>query len=291
VLDPESLEHYWLPNDCGAEYTAIVYFVTFIIVGNYMVVNLFVAVILDNYAYMANVGDAELNEFVLEKFKKTWYRFTLKDKHATTHLGKYLRVAKLREFLDSLGAPLGVVIWDEEGNKKYKTLREEVRRHAAPGVGIGYRKLQYILCIAAMAVDPACAMPLEEQEARDDEMKELQKKKAAIVLQSTYRGLKGRSALGVTKGPSKSESEQKAQSFKKKFAEMMKNPAANSTQKALPPPSAPKAPVAAAPVSTDLGPGVQPSTDNKDEAAAAEVRNVFRERAAARAKAREAKGV
>merc|ERR1712093_273609 len=119
----------------------------FQIVGNYMVLNLFVAVILDNYAYMANVGDAELNEFVLTKFKKTWYRITLKDGHALKHLGKYMRMGKLRYFLDQLGSPLGIVVWDSEGMHKYKKIQEEVRRQVVPGIGIHYRRMQYVLCL------------------------------------------------------------------------------------------------------------------------------------------------
>jgi len=238
---------------------------------------------------------AELSEFVLEKFKKTWYRFTLKDKQATTHLGKYLRTAKLREFMDALGAPLGVVVWDAVGNAKFKQVREEVRKSAQPGLGIGYRKLQYILCIAAMHEDPACSMPLDEQEDRDAEMLELRQQRSAMVLQAIYRGKKGRLNLGVTKGATKSESEQKAASFKKKFVDLMANPSRVAPPKALPAPGPPRPPPAPAgkDLGEDLGPGVQPNVppaaNPVDAEATAEVRNVFRERAAQRAAAAESK--
>ena len=94
----------------------------------------------------------------------------LKDKHVNKHLGKYMRVAKLRDFLTKLGAPLGIVLWDARGMTKYETIKDEVRRMSTPGLGISYRRMQYILCIHAMAEDPACEMPLDEYEKRQTEL-------------------------------------------------------------------------------------------------------------------------
>jgi len=290
---------YWLPNDCGSKFGTIAFFISFQIVGNYMVINLFVAVILDNYAFMANVGDAEISEFVLSKFKTQWYLITLKDKHAKQHLGKYMKAAKTREFLERLGAPLGIVVWDSEGTKKYKTIKEEVRLFSTPGMGISYRRMQYVLCLHAMNIDPACEMPLDEHEAREEAMFKIAQERAAAMLQGAWRGKQGRAKLGVTKGVSKSDKDQKADSFKKKFADLMKNPQA---MKSLPPPpgaaapppagapppptAAAKAAPAAAPA-TGLSPGIQPTAD--DTSKTAEVKNVFRERAAQRKAARDAK--
>lgn len=299
---------YWLPNDCGSEFGALLYFITFQLIGNYMVVNLFVAVILDNYAFMANVGDAEISEFVLTKFRKTWYLITLKDKHVNKHLGKYMRVAKLRDFLTKLGAPLGIVLWDARGMTKYETIKDEVRRMSTPGLGISYRRMQYILCIHAMAEDPACEMPLDEYEKRQTELDAVARMRCANLLQAAYRGRRGRSALGVV-GVAKSEKEEKADAFKKRFANMM-----NSPSKALSPPkrqaslpapvSSPSpapgspSPVPASPAPmASLSPGVTPNAPsasptpatNNQAAATAEVRNVFRERAMARAAAKSAK--
>merc|ERR1719201_1086090 len=118
----------------------------------------------DIYAFMANVGDAEINEFVLDKFKKTWYRYTLADKHAGKHLGRYLRVNKLRTFLSDLGAPLGIVVWDSEGTKKYKMIKEEVRAKQTQGCGISYRAMQLILCDVTLGTH---MMPYEEQTKRN----------------------------------------------------------------------------------------------------------------------------
>lgn len=303
---PDSVSGYWLPNDCGSSMGAVIYFITFIIVGNYAVLNLFVAVILDNYAYMANVGDAEINLFVLEKFKKTWYRYTLKDKHSEQNLGRYLRIFKLRDFMTDLGAPLGIVVWDKEGTKKYKHIQEEVRRKAVPGKGISYRHMQYILCSSSMDADVKCELPLEEKEARQDEKDKLELERAATVIQTLYKGKKARAALGVTTGAAKSEAEQKAGDFKKKFANLMNNP---NKMKLTSPAAAPVSVAQAQPAAQNanqvsipngVGAGVSPIQDapppstsqpSKDAAEATdEVRNVFKERAAARAAARAKKG-
>jgi voltage-dependent calcium channel L type alpha-1S len=285
--------HYWLANDCGNAAYSVIFYVTFNIVGTFCMINLFVAVILDNYAFMANVGDAEINEFVLDKFKKCWYRYTLADKHASKHLGKYLRVARLRNFLNDLGAPLGIVVWDSEGTKKYKEIREQVRQLQTPGMGVEYRQMQQILCDVTMGPH---MMPYEEKVKREEFLNELALKRAAIVIQAMYKGKKSRAALGVKKGAAVSEADAKAKDFKKRFMTMLANPSA--AKPIAPPPAAGGA---------SLEPGVAPTSPAAAAAAAAAapaapaagasmeaevdgVRNIFKERAAQRAAARASKG-
>jgi len=284
---------YWLPNDCGGGLAVILYFVMFQLIGNYMVVNLFVAVILDNYAFMANVGDAEISEFVLTKFRKSWYLITLKDKHVNQHLGKYMRIGKTREFLTKLGAPLGVVLWDVAGVCKFKTIQDEVRRLATPGLGISYRKMQYILCIHAMSKDINCEMPLDEYEAREDALINISKTRCASMLTAAFKGKQGRKNLGVVEGQAKSADEEKADSFKKRFANLMSNPAKSLSPVKSPTPSAAMSVTSPTQVvATIASPGVQPTSppvSDGEAAATAEVRNVFRERAAQRAAAKAAK--
>merc|ERR1711865_378078 len=275
---------YWLANDCGNVAYAVIFYVSFNIVGTFCMINLFVAVIRDNYAFMANVGDAEISEFVLDKYKKCWYRYTLNDKHAHKHLGKYLRIAKLRNFLSDLGAPLGIVVWDSEGNKKFKTIREEVREQASGIDGITYRKMQEILCKVTMGVH---MMPYEDQVKRQEMLDDLALRRAAIVIQAMYKGKKSRSNLGIKRGAATSEADSKAKDFKKRFMTMLANPAAAKSIAAPPP--------AAGAPQASLAPGIAPTPAaapapapaQNDEVAA--VRNVFRERAAQRAAASAAK--
>ena len=282
--------HYWLANDCGNPAYAVIFYVSFNIVGTFCMINLFVAVILDNYAFMANVGDAEINEFVLDKFKKCWYRYTLADKHAAKHMGAYLRNTQVRNFLNDLGAPLGIVVWDAEGTKKYKDIREQVRMLSDPAQGISYRKMQQILCDVTLG---AHMMPYEEKVKRQEILDDLALKRAAIVIQAMYKGKKSRAALGVKKGAATSEADAKAKDFKKRFMTMLGNP---SSVKAIapPPPAAgaslapgvtPTAPAAAAPAPAPAAPA-----GGSMEAEVDGVRNIFKERAAQRAAARASKG-
>eukprot|EP00656_Telonema_subtile_P003728 TRINITY_DN11687_c0_g2_i8.p1 TRINITY_DN11687_c0_g2~~TRINITY_DN11687_c0_g2_i8.p1 ORF type:complete len:2048 (+),score=517.82 TRINITY_DN11687_c0_g2_i8:88-6231(+) len=332
---------YWLPNDCGNRGFSVIYFVSFMIVGSFCVINLFVAVILDNYAFMANVGDSEINEFVLDKFKKTWYRYTLADKHAGKHLGRYLRVAKLRSFLGDLGAPLGIVVWDAEGRARYKMIREEVRAQQTPGLGIAYRKMQYILCLVHMGPG---MMPHEDKVRREDYLNELSLARAAVAIQAMYKGKHARQKLGVKRGAATADTDNKAVDFKKRFLTMLNNPNAlaqtvqarqgptdssqpawfqqQPTAAAKPTPAKPAAaergspkptgspkkkislqpksptppPVSNASVGIEMSSlqnETNPLTDvapqGSMEADVGEVRNIFKQRAAARAKAAKAK--
>lgn len=255
-------------------------------------INLFVAVILDNYAFMANVGDAEINEFVLDKFKKTWYRYTMADKHAAKHMGKYLRVNKLRNFLSDLGAPLGIVVWDSQGIQKYKLIKEEVRTEQTAGLGIGYRKMQQILVKVALGI---AMMPYEDKTIREEYLDDLQTKRSAIVIQAMYKGKKTRQSLGVKRGAATSEADSKAKDFKKRFMNMLANPAA--VKPAAPPAAAAlspaPSPAPAAAVGVAMAPVAAPAVvgvGGSMEAEVGEVRNIFKQRAAERAKAKASKG-
>merc|ERR1712046_51027 len=97
-----------------------------------------------------------------------------------------------------------------------------------------------------MGADVACEMPLDELEKREEALLEVTKERAVAMFQAMWRGKKGRKNLGVEKKASVSEKEAKAQSFKKKFANLMSNPSQVSSQgqKALPPPPKPAAPPA-----------------------------------------------
>merc|ERR1719409_1724285 len=111
------------------------------------------------------------------------------------------------------------------------------------------------------------------------------------MMQAIYRGKKGRQALGVTKGVAKSESEEKADAFKKKFANLMSNPGKQLSVPKGPPPGAaagpgvqPNAPSAAAGAIVPAGDAGAPTaaaagdaaTAQQQAEATAEVRNVFR---------------
>merc|ERR1711871_1776989 len=154
-------------------------------------------------------------------------------------------------------------------------IQAEVRRHQTPGLGISYRKFQYILCLHAMSIDPACDMPLEEKEARAAEESELRRTRCALLLQAAWAGQKGRKELGVENvGSGMSPEEEKAASFKKKFADLMNNPNTKLT--------APATLAVAAPAAAPAASAAQAQDVN-------ETRNVFLEKARQRVAAQQAR--
>ena len=101
-------DYFWI-NDCGSYYLAPFYWIIFMMVANYAVLNLFIAVILDNFAFCANCENAEISEFTLKRFHETWYKHSKRDRNVTKHGGKYLSIYRLADFLTDLGQPLGNV--------------------------------------------------------------------------------------------------------------------------------------------------------------------------------------
>jgi hypothetical protein len=201
----------------------------------------------------------------------------------------------VKDFLDALGSPLGIIVWDEIAQNKYKMIKEECRRVAVPGVGVSYRQMQYILCLYAMAEDPATEPPLEDKENREQVLLEYKTAICAAQIQALWRGKIGRRLLGVTNVASgKSDADRKSDAFKKRFANMMSNPAKVGVL-SLPKPAA-AVPSAASvgvlgvgPASPEMATDPPPSADVA-ASGAAEVRNVFRERAAQRMAAKQARG-
>merc|ERR1711988_1907782 len=145
-----------------------------------------------------------------------------------------------------------------------------------------------------------------------EETKQVMRERCALMLQSAFRGKKGRANLGVVAAPQKSEAEMKANSFKKKFVDLMNNPQRQLVAPAPVPPiaanTAASSGASPAPVMTaassavvpavtpgaraGAGPGIQPNGTQPTDSQAdetAKVRNVFRERAAQRAAAKAGK--
>merc|ERR1711988_1439223 len=128
-----------------------------------------------------------------------------------------------------------------------------------------------------------------------EETKQVMRERCALMLQSAFRGKKGRANLGVVAAPQKSEAEMKANSFKKKFVDLMNNPQRQLVAPAPVPMTAASSAVVPAVTPgarAGAGPGIQPNGTQPTDSQAdetAKVRNVFRERAAQRAAAKAGK--
>ena len=87
-------------GDCGS-YLAIPYFVSFLVIGGFVFVNLIVAVILDNFATLHNQDPDLVSATDLELFLDIWSEF---DPDASNHIG----VRELPNFLLKVPRPLGL---------------------------------------------------------------------------------------------------------------------------------------------------------------------------------------
>jgi len=94
------------PGDVGGAVVAYLYFSTFIILGQFMMINLFVAVILENFEReFASDKTSQVTSADLEFFADLWASMprTGELRHDSSRLNR----ATLKVFLYKLGIPLG----------------------------------------------------------------------------------------------------------------------------------------------------------------------------------------
>ncbi|KAG8000693.1 Sodium channel protein type 2 subunit alpha [Nibea albiflora] len=88
-------------GDCGNPPVGIAFFVSYIIVCFLIVVNMYIAVILENFGVATEESADPLSEDDFEMFYEVWERF---DPHAT----QFMEYNKLPEFADALDPPLRI---------------------------------------------------------------------------------------------------------------------------------------------------------------------------------------
>lgn len=88
-------------GDCGNPPVGIAFFVSYIIVCFLIVVNMYIAVILENFSVATEESADPLSEDDFEMFYEVWERF---DPHAT----QFMQYNKLSEFADALDPPLRI---------------------------------------------------------------------------------------------------------------------------------------------------------------------------------------
>uniref|UniRef100_A0A8C9ZDG0 Sodium channel protein n=1 Tax=Sander lucioperca TaxID=283035 RepID=A0A8C9ZDG0_SANLU len=100
-----STEHPGSPGqgDCGSPAVGIAFFVSYIIICFLIVVNMYIAVILENFGVATEESTDPLSEDDFETFYEVWERF---DPHAT----QFMEYNKLSEFADALDPPLRIAM-------------------------------------------------------------------------------------------------------------------------------------------------------------------------------------
>ncbi|XP_059391441.1 sodium channel protein type 4 subunit alpha B-like isoform X1 [Carassius carassius] len=88
-------------GNCGNPSVGITFFVTYIIISFLIVVNMYIAIILENFSVATEESTEPLSEDDFEMFYEVWEKF---DQEAT----QFIEYAKLSDFADSLSEPLRI---------------------------------------------------------------------------------------------------------------------------------------------------------------------------------------
>lgn len=88
-------------GDCGHPLLAITYFTSFIIISYMIVINMYIAIILENFNQAHQEEEIGIVEDDLEMFYIRWSKY---DPHA----GQFIHFNQLSDFIASLDPPLGI---------------------------------------------------------------------------------------------------------------------------------------------------------------------------------------
>ncbi|XP_063905113.1 sodium channel protein 60E isoform X3 [Zophobas morio] len=88
-------------GDCGYPLLSIIYFTSFIIINYMIVINMYIAIILENFNQAHQEEEIGIVEDDLEMFYIRWSKY---DPHAT----QFIRFSQLSDFIASLDPPLGI---------------------------------------------------------------------------------------------------------------------------------------------------------------------------------------
>lgn len=101
MLDSKSCNNSSSQDSCQQSWIAIIYFVSYIIISFLIVVNMYIAVILENFNIATEESEDPLGEDDFEIFYEIWEKF---DPEAT----QFIPYASLSDFADALPEPLRV---------------------------------------------------------------------------------------------------------------------------------------------------------------------------------------
>ena len=90
-----------IQGNCGNKLVAIIFFVTYIMVIVLIIINMYIAVILENFNQAQSQDEAGITEDDLEAYYVTWEEF---DPKAT----QFIKYSQLSDFIDALDGPLKV---------------------------------------------------------------------------------------------------------------------------------------------------------------------------------------
>jgi len=133
MMQPPLCSHKF--GDCGEPILAVAYFCSFILIAMFVLMNLFVAVILENFSSVINSAEARINEHTVSNFLKCWRRYD-------PHLTLYIDANNLTSLVLDVGEPLGFNSLDPGYNRHMRNLMRslaDINHH--PGNMLHYQEV------------------------------------------------------------------------------------------------------------------------------------------------------
>ena len=144
-------------QDCGYSQTAPLYYISFLLMAGFVLTNLFVAIILDNFGTTMQIEKSELRFNDLHKFIDIWADF---DPAAQLTI----KTLQLPKFLERLGPPLGI---------SRRTSRIEILKrtgnYCIPEHGGAIHFIETIIPLARHVMNEKWQDSLEHSDLRDQE--------------------------------------------------------------------------------------------------------------------------
>ena len=193
-----------LPNgDCGQPWLAVLYMVSFILATFMVIVNMYIAVILENFNQATEDEEIGVTDDDIQMFYSHWQRY---DPHAT----QYIDYNKLSDFLDELDPPLQIPKPNESTCSKLDIpIRDSDKIHCADVLlaalkhtAVGHieetdeETLRYISNTIENKLQTAFPVRAKDPSLSSTAQK-MQELRAAITIQTVYKRWKNRSRIAL----------------------------------------------------------------------------------------------
>jgi len=177
-------------SNCGAGTTAVLYHVLFFTISAYMLLNLIVAIVLDNFSEAGDTDDIVVSQENIENFRAEWVKL---DPDADERIP----IGDLQTLILRVEYPLGLKGSTEDGDSKHKTARKMTKegplsKLKSVGGQVSYQDTLQALVMNATKTDdfdPEELMSLPGVKVVNDLADKVEKKKQKFQRQMSKQGL------------------------------------------------------------------------------------------------------
>jgi hypothetical protein len=177
-------------SNCGAGTTAVLYHVLFFTISAYMLLNLIVAIVLDNFSEAGDTDDIVVSQENIENFRAEWVKL---DPDADERIP----IGDLQTLILRVECPLGLKGSTDDGDSKHKTARKMTKegplsKLKSVGGQVSYQDTLQALVMNATKTDdfdPEELMSLPGVKVVNDLADKVEKKKQKFQRQMSKQGL------------------------------------------------------------------------------------------------------